>query len=332
MKCWGRTRTLKRCSREVQYLFCHDHARPAAWIFLTFLIGAIWWFYQDEAKRFITNVMVGPPKHLEVEINSTALDLLGKNEPAISLNEISNRRLHLLEIRNPNSRAISNLSISTQFPEAILSVSAGEKPASYKVDSAENWDKQGMTITGDTSQNMTVEPLASDEKTGLWTILIDRVDPRSTAKIQLITTSGGEGQFYNQGVKKARERNKTNETIWILDTRYQFISDSVVLNERRIVPLEFDEQSRIVRVSGPTRPPDEVVQVQIQQGRGVRVPGVLTSKGYIVIRGKNSTVYESPIMLERQDIDAMFGLFGPLPGKPGLRVQLKRENFGLEQR
>ena len=75
-------------------------------------------------------------------IVSTTVDSPQKNEPALSLSEISNRRLHLLEIRNPNSRAISDLQIATQFPEAILAISAGEKPANYKVDSAENRDKQ----------------------------------------------------------------------------------------------------------------------------------------------------------------------------------------------
>lgn len=333
MQCWGIIATWKRCSRIVPGLFCPDHKRWAIGLGATSLFSVVLFLYGDQAKQVVMAWLAGPSKPLEFSIVSTAVDLPQKSEPAHALSEINNRRLHLLEIRNPNSRAISDLQITTQFPEAILAISAGEKPANYKVDSAENWDKQQMTVTGDAIKKLTVEPLPSDERTGLWTILIDTIAPQSSATVQLLTTLGEEGKLYSQGARKAQERKNADEIIWLLDARYQLKSDSTVLPLRFIISLEFDEQSRTVKAVGPIRVPTEVGWVQIQQGRGVRIPGILTTRGYLVTKGRNGTAYSAPIMFERLDIDAMFGLFGSPPEKPGLKVEMRQQGkFGLEQR
>lgn len=97
--------------------------------------------------------------------------------------------------------------------------------------------------------------------------------------------------------------------------------------------MDFDEQNRAVKAVGPIRVPTEVGQVQIKQGRGVRIPGILTTRGYLVTKGRNGTEYTAPIMLERLDINAMFGLFGSPSEKPGLKVEMRQQGkFGLEQR
>lgn len=333
MQCWGRTRTFKRCSRNVSGVFCPDHKRLAIWSVVLMLFSVLGSLYGDQAKQFYTDWFSGPPKPLEFSIVSTAVDLPQKSDPMLSLSEISNRRLHLLEIRNPNSTAISDLQIATQFPEAILAISAGEKPANYKVDSAENWDRQQMTVTGDAIKNLTVEPLPSDERTGLWTILIDTIAPQGSATVQLLTTMGEEGKLYSQGTRKAQELKNADEIIWLLDARYQLKSDSTVLPLRFIISLEFDERNRAVKAVGPIRIPTEVGRVQIKQGLGVRIPGILTTRGYLVTKGRNGTAYTAPIMFERLDINAMFGLFGSPPEKPGLKVEMRPQGkFGLEQR
>ena len=199
MQCWGRTATWKRCSRIATGPYCSDHKRQAIWaVVSSLLLSVVLSLYVDQAKQVVLAWFAGPPKPLEFSIVSTTVDSPQKNEPALSLSEISNRRLHLLEIRNPNSRAISDLQIATQFPEAILAISAREKPSIYKVDSAENWDRQQMTVTGDAIKNLTVEPLPSDERTGLWTILIDTIAPQGSATVQLLTTMGEEGKLYSQ--------------------------------------------------------------------------------------------------------------------------------------
>ena len=258
MQCCGiTTATWKRCLRIVPGLFCSDHKRQAIKAVVTFLVSSlllsvVFSLYVDQAKQVVMAWLAGPPKPLEFSIVSTAVDLPRKSDPVLSLGEISNRRLHLLKIRNPNSRAISDLQILTQFPEAILAISAGGKPVNYKVDSAENWDRQQMTVTGVAIKNLTVEPLPSDERTGLWTILIDTIAPQSSATVQLLTTMGEEGKLYSQGTRKAQERKNTDEIIWLLDARYQFKSDSTVLPLRFIVSLEFDEQNREVAPVGWT--------------------------------------------------------------------------------
>ncbi len=203
MQCWGITATWKRCSRTVPGFLCSDHKRWATGVGATSLLSVVLFLYGDQVKQFVMAQLSGPPKPLEFRIVSTAVDSPQKNEPALSLSEISNRRLHLLEIRNPNSRAISDLQIATQFPEAILAISAGEEPTNYKVDSAENWDRQQMTVTGDAIKNLTVEPLPSDVRTGLWTILIDTIAPQGSATVQLLTTMGEEGKLYSQGARRA---------------------------------------------------------------------------------------------------------------------------------
>lgn len=334
MQCWGRTATWKRCSRIATGPYCSDHKRQAIWaVVSSLLLSVVLSLYVDQAKQVVLAWFAGPPKPLEFSIVSTAVDLPQKSDPVLSLSEISNRRLHLLKIRNPNSTAISDLQIKTQFPEVILAISAGEKPVNYKVDSAESWDKQPMTVTGDAVKNLTAEALSSDERTGLWTILIDTIGPQSSATVQLLTTLGEEGKLYSWGTRKAQERKKDDEIIWLLDARYRLKSDSAVLPLQFIVSLEFDKQNRDVKAVGLIRTPAEVGWVQIQQGLGVRIPGILTTRGYLVTKGRNGTIYTAPIMFERPDIDAMFGLFGSPPEKPGLKVEMRQQGkFGFGQR
>ena len=338
MQCCARTATWKRCSRIVPCLFCSDHKRQAIKVVVTFIVSSLLLtvvlsLYVDQAKQVVMAWLAGPPKPLEFRIVSTAVDLPQKSDSALSLNEINNRRLHLLEIRNPNPGAVSDLQIATQFPEAILAISAGEKPSNYKVDSAENWDKQQITVAGDAIKNLTVEPLPSDERTGLWTILIDTIAPQSSATVQLLTTLGEEGKLYSQGTRAAQDRKNADEIIWLLDARYQLKSDSTVLPLQFIVSLEFDEQNRAVKAVGPVRIPTEVGRVQIKQGRGVRIPEILTTRRYLVTKGRNGTAYTAPIMFESLDIDARFGLFGSLPEKPGLKVEMRQQGkLGLDQR
>ena len=148
MQCWGRTATWKRCSRIATGPYCSDHKRQAIWaVVSSLLLSVVLSLYVDQAKQVVLAWFAGPPKPLEFSIVSTAVDLPQKSDPVLSLSEISNRRLHLLKIRNPNSTAISDLQIKTQFPEVILAISAGEKPVNYKVDSTESWDKQPMTVS-----------------------------------------------------------------------------------------------------------------------------------------------------------------------------------------
>lgn len=116
--------------------------------------------------------------------------------------------------------------------------------------------------------------------------------------MQLLTTLGEEGKLYSWGTRKAQERKKDDEIIWLLDARYRLKSDSAVLPLQFIVSLEFDKQNRDVKAVGLIRTPAEVGWVQIQQGLGVRIPGILTTRGYLVTKGRNGTIIRHPLCLK----------------------------------
>ena len=127
-----------------------------------------------------------PLRLLEFKITTTPVELPGRNESPLSVANIQNRRLHILEIRNPNKIPFSNLQLWTQFPEAILSVKSREASASYIVVAVENWDKQPLSVAGDETDPSMVEPFASEENTGLWGVTVNTV-PAESQRIMRIS-------------------------------------------------------------------------------------------------------------------------------------------------
>jgi hypothetical protein len=53
MKCWGRTKTLKRCGRNGSFLFCHDHWRVAIGTVLLLIGSAFWDQIKDVPKSLV---------------------------------------------------------------------------------------------------------------------------------------------------------------------------------------------------------------------------------------------------------------------------------------
>lgn len=264
----------------------------------------------------------------EFRMTTTPVELPGKNEKPLSFSNIQNRRLHILEVRNPNKIPLSNIQLWTQFPEAILSVKSGEASASYTVVSAENWEKQPLTIEGDVTDSSSVEPFASEENTGLWQVTVNTVPAHSTIKIEFVTATGTEGGLYTEEVTKAQAQKADNELIWLIYGSYQFTTGSEAVKEEIVVPLEFDTKNRALRTLPVFRGTlKETDWVQMRQGRGVRIPGILSTRGYLLIKSRKGMAYIPLFRLERtDDIVVRFGLFGSPPTKPGIYIQWKQRN------
>lgn len=264
-----------------------------------------------------------PLRLLEFTMTTRPVELPGRNEKPLSFSNIQNRRLHILEVKNPNKISLSNIQLWTQFPEAILNVKSGEVSASYTVVSAENWDKQPVSVDGDMI-DASVEPFASEEKTGLWHVTVNTVPPNSTIIIAFLTVTGSEGGLYTEEVTKAQAQKAGNEQMWLIHGSYQSTTDSGAAKEQIVVPLEFDANNRTLRALPVLRRPlNETKWVQVRHGRGIRIPGTLTTRGYLLIKSQKGTIYTVPYMLERNDINVKLGLFGSPPTNPGLYIQWK---------
>lgn len=247
---------------------------------------------------------------------------MGSDRP-LSFSNIRDRRVHILEVKNPNPAPLNNFELLTQFPEAILDISSGEIPANYIVEAIENWDKQPLAVSGDVSDSQAVEPFASEEKTGLWRVIVDAVPPYGTVKIKLLSTNGLEGSVYAEEVAQTEKWKADGELMWLLQASYRFMSGIADTVEQIIVPLYFDRNHRLVRTFPPFRRPHDINWVQLRHSQGVRIPGILRTRGYFFAKGRNGFNYSSPFMLERTDLDVKVGLFGSPPEHPGIEVRFR---------
>ena len=126
-------------------------------------------------------------------ITTMPIDAPGGSDRPVSFSDIRDRRIHILKLTNLNEAPLSRIELQIQFPEAILDITSGESPSYYKVQAAENWDRQPVTVSGDISDSEAVEPFASEERTGLWRVSVDSVASNGTIKIKFLTATGQEG-------------------------------------------------------------------------------------------------------------------------------------------
>lgn len=203
-----------------------------------------------------------------------------------------------------------------------------EKSASYEVEAAENWDKQPLVVTGDMSDSSSVEPFASDENTGLWKVTVNPVPADSTIKIEFLTATGPEEGLYTEGVTEAEALKADDELIWLIHGSYQFTTNSGVATEQIVVPLKFDRKNRNLTALTASRGPlNKVNWIQLRQGQGARIPGILRTRGYLlIVKNREVMSYNSAVMPERNDIDVKIGLFGAPPTNPGFEVRYKHGN------
>jgi hypothetical protein len=158
--------------------------------------------------------------------------------------------------------------------------------------------------------------------------MVNTVPADSSIKIEFLTSTGPEGELYNEGVADAETLKADDETIWLIQGSYQFTTGSRVATEQIVVPLKFGRKKRALTALPASRGPlNEANWIQLRQGQGTRIPGILRTRGYLLIVKKREVMsYTSPVMLERKDIDVRFGLFGSPPTNPGFEVRFQQGN------
>ena len=322
MKCLGRTRTWRRCSRDAKFLFCHDHR----WVFwlsiIPFLILAaeLREYYLVPAYHWL---MPSSPRNPRFTIYSTPVEVPVNGEKAVPMAIIQNRKLHTLEVVNPNKIPLSNLQLRAQFPEAILEIRSPPS-ANYTVVSIQDWDSVPVQVGGDISNAPPFEPFAPEEPTGLWRITVSTIPPNSTIRIQFLTATGPEGGLYTQAMIDDEPRKAEEEILWLLQGSYQFIKDAEYQTEQILVPLAFDRQSRLLTALAMlTGSSSQTNAIIVRHGRGFRLPGVLRTSGYVLVKSRNGTMWTAVPQLERTDnIAVAFGMFGPSL-EPGVWLRVK---------
>jgi len=323
MRCLGRTRTLRRCSRSARFLFCHDHFWPSI-VSLIVAIGIVAGLYQDLLKSALCNFFSRDARPPEVKVSSGPVNLPEQNDGPLPLADIMNRRLHTMEIRNPNAAPLSNVELSTQFPEAILTITPQDSAANQNIQSVQDWDKQPLTIAGNAAGSYSIEPFVLDEYTGLWRVRIDTIPGNRAIKVEFVTAIGKEGGLYSEAVVEAESAKSNDEVMWLIQGTYEYSKCSEAIRRKLFVPLAFDRKSRSLTVV--TAISDEIDsgnRVYIRQGHGCRMPGIFQTRGYVVIKSRAGTRYSSPVLLERTEgVDVRFGLFGSPPTNPGFIVQV----------
>jgi hypothetical protein len=248
------------------------------------------------------------PRLPQLTLRTSTLELPGLGGKPISPIELRDRRLHIFEIRNPNRVSLSNMELKLQFPEPVLEARPSDESALFGISLREDWDEQHITIAGDVS-GVPIEPFATEQKTGLWKLFINTVPPETTIRINMVSTIGPEGELYHQGLMSSRTHD-LDGLKWLIYGSYQFAASTEASKSHIVAPLEIDSLTRAVSVSAAYEGLlSKSEWVSVQQGRGARLAGIFSTRGYLVIRSRNGTSYQAPVVLERTgDVDVRFGL------------------------
>jgi len=328
MKCLGRTKTLRRCSREADVLFCHQHRWQSILALIVSVPTMLGLFLNIQTlyKSSFPEI----PKLPIVLIKSSPIDSPGGEDKPLTFAQIKDRRRQILEIRNPNKVEILNVQLNFQFPEAILSIKPSVESMHYNVTAFEVWDEQPLVITGDASKSITVEPFAKEEKTGLWKTTINHVPAESTIAIIILTAVGQEGGFYSRSAENAEKMTFEKGLLWYIEGKYQYNIETSTKTADIFIPLIMDRLSRSIKSSVVYKTvPENANKVTIRQGRGARIPGVINTRGYLYLEDVNSGVHYASVFANEggKNIDAKFGVFGTTKKQPGFEVNFKRSGL-----
>ncbi|MFB3910448.1 MAG: hypothetical protein ACE15D_18820 [Candidatus Eisenbacteria bacterium] len=212
------------------------------------------------------------------------------------------------------------MDIYVQLPEAIRSIKLAQPSANSSLLAAEAWDTQPLHVTGDILPTFVLEPFAEDELTGLWRVTVNGVPASSAAVIEVITAAGTESGLYSTAAPDLERHVTSGEVMWFIELRYQVSRDAECVTRDLLLPLEFDREDRSLAIG---RYPTSSSRVLLRHGRGVRLPGVFRTKGYLMFKGRSGTSYDAPFMLETtKNIVVRFGLFGAPPDEPGFEIRV----------
>lgn len=261
----------------------------------------------------------------QVQLKSGGIEAPRGEGETLSFADIRNRRVHILRISNPNTVPLASLALTLQFPEAILSIEPQEAAPVYELKAGPELDPQPMSASWPPTMNAPSVVGYGTGNTGLWKAAITAVPAKSSIAVTITTTAEiREDEPYNAWAAKASSAR--GELLWLLEGTYQYASDDAIGTSEFFVPFEFDRSHRTIVAKnlhpGPLREGDKI---RVQQGRGVSIPGVLRTGGYLIAKDRDGgQTYEAPVVLERLDIGVKLGLFGPLR-KPGFEVRFKKD-------
>jgi hypothetical protein len=321
MRCLGRTRTLRRCSRQTRFLFCHDHrwVSVASAIAFLVLMAEFRDYYLIPLRHWLT-----PPRPLRLSLRSGPAEAPTYGEQAVPAQILQNRRYHILELSNPNRFPLNALDLYTQFPESILSITSPPS-ASYNVVAAPQWDSVPVQLGGTISNAPPFEPYATAEATGLWHVTINTIPPQTTIPILIVTALGAEGGLYAQAVIDFEGQKTEQDILWFVRGDYMVRSGDDSAVDHIFATVAFDRGTRAAKVLGLlTESMVPTNTVRLRHGRGFRLPGVLRTSGYVFGEASGDRKFwtASPIMERTNDIAVAFGLFGS-PLQPGVWLKVR---------
>ena len=161
-----------------------------------------------------------------------------QTKPEVSPEDAKYRRLQTLVIQNTSRVPIFNLEVFAQLPEALVDIHP-DVPTGMDVKASDVWDEWyvGAGTNGVRRQNLSY--------TGLWKIGIGTLPAQSSAKFDLTSSTGPEGEFYKAGMEQPKEIVAEKDVCaWLLYGTYQFKRGAEVELVRFAVPIWYDQNKR----------------------------------------------------------------------------------------
>ena len=163
---------------------------------------------------------------------------ISQSKSEVTPEDAKHRRLHILLIQNTSKLPIFNLEIFAQLPEALVDMHP-DIPTGMDVKATDVWDEWsvGAGTNGVRRQELPY--------TGLWKIGLGTLPAQSSAKFDLTTSIGPEGESYKAGMEQPKEIvAEKGVCAWLLYGTYQFKRGAEVELVRFAVPIWYDQSKR----------------------------------------------------------------------------------------
>jgi hypothetical protein len=301
MRCWGRTRTLKRCSREGTRLFCHDHRwQPflAIGSIVTVLLSTV---------ALYKEVLTPLARFINKSLPAFTLSTSGIGVPdvgtTVTLLQIKNYKRHTLTITNRSNVRLRDMRLRLQFPESIIAIRSVHPTSAHTVSASADWERTEFEILGQPDARFEATP--NEELTGLWRVHVPEVAAHDVVGIEITTTAKAERGLglYPLAAKSFNEAfpRIQRSQYWMVNGTYEVGTADTRDAEEFVVPLRFDESTRVITALASVKA--NVVGtnvVRIAQAPGFRVPGFFRTAGVVLITRGADEFNLSPIMTESQ--------------------------------
>lgn len=200
----------------------------------------------------------------------------------IPLSHISGRRTRILNIYNPNPFPLSAV-FKMQFPEAILSVS----PCAYLQASSGMERGFNVEVNGAPETNLVLEPLGTNEPTGIWLFTITGLPGKSSIEINILSAAGTEAGLFGQAITKFEGIISKGEAdgkyVWGVFGNFWNTQNPEFIARRLFAAIQYNATNRAVAIQGVFTNISSTDLMPLSQGVGVSVPGLFEFTGYVIL-------------------------------------------------